>query len=377
MLAVLKPLKKMKVQFLNLSLAHQEIQYQLDLAYKRVIHSGQYILGEETHSFEKEYANYCEVDYCVGVGNGLEAIHLILRAYDIGVGDEVIVPSNTFIATWLAVSYCGAKIIPVEPDINTFNIDPNLIESAVTCNTKAIIAVHLYGQPSDIDSINKIAEKYGLKVIEDAAQAHGALYKNRKVGSLGHAAAFSFYPGKNLGALGDGGAITTNDKSLAERIRTLSNYGSKVKYRHEIKGVNSRLDDLQAAFLREKLKVLNRWNERRQLLALKYLKDLEGLSLGLPRVPEWCEPVWHLFVVTSLEREKLKKYLEVNEINTVVHYPVPPHLQGAYKDLNLGEGSLPISEKLHKEVLSLPMGPHLSEEEYSYLIIKLKNYFDK
>jgi len=367
----------MKVQFLNLSLAHQEIQYQLDLAYKRVMLSGHYVQGEETHSFEKEYANYCEVDHCVGVGNGLEAIHLILRAFDIGIGDEVIVPSNTFIATWLAVSYCGAKIIPVEPDIKTFNIDPNLIESAITSKTKAIIAVHLYGQPSDIDSINQIAEKYGLKVIEDAAQAHGALYKNRKVGSLAHAAAFSFYPGKNLGALGDGGAVTTNDKSLAEKIRTLSNYGSNVKYHHEIKGVNSRLDDLQAAFLREKLKVLNRWNERRQLLALKYLKDLDGVNLGLPKVPEWCEPVWHLFVVTTLQREKLKKYLETNEINTVVHYPIPPHFQGAYKDLNLKEGSLPISEKLHKEVISLPIGPHLSEEEYDYLIIKLKHYFDK
>ena len=367
----------MKVPFLNLSLAHQEIQSQLDLAYKRVMMSGQYVLGEETHSFEEEYANYSESDHCIGVGNGLEAIHLILRAFDIGLGDEVIVPSNTFIATWLAVSYCGAKIIPVEPDINTFNIDPNLIESAITSKTKAIIAVHLYGQPSDMDSINQIADKYGLKVIEDAAQAHGALYKNRKVGSLGHAAAFSFYPGKNLGALGDGGAITTNDKSLAERIRTLANYGSKTKYHHEIKGVNSRLDNLQAAFLREKLKVLNLWNERRGMLALKYLKDLKDLNLGLPKVPEWCEPVWHLFVVTTFEREKLKKYLELSGINTVVHYPIPPHFQGAYKDLNLKEGSLPISEKIHREVISLPIGPHLSEEESDYVIIKLRDYFNK
>ncbi len=367
----------MKVPFLNLYLANKEVQDELKLAYERVTGSGQYILGQEVAFFEEEFADYCEAQYCVGVGNGLEAIHLILRAYNIGPGDEVIVPSNTFIATWLAVSFSGAKIVPVEPNPNTFNIDANLLELAITQKTKAIIVVHLYGQPSDMDPINQIAKKYNLKVIEDAAQAQGATYKNKKTGSLGNAAAFSFYPGKNLGALGDAGAITTNDESLAKKIRTLSNYGSKVKYSHEIKGFNSRLDELQAAFLRVKLKILGTWNKRRQSFATKYLNDLEGLGLILPTVPEWCEPVWHLFVIKTSNREELKKHLESVGIQTMIHYPVPPHMQEAYAELSLKEGSLPISEGIHKECLSLPIGPHLLEEEYNFIIKEINSFFGK
>ncbi len=367
----------MKIPFLNLYHAHNEVQGELKLAYERVASSGQYILGKEVGCFEEEFADYCEAQYCIGVANGLEAIHLILRAYNIGPGDEVIVPSNTFIATWLAVSFSGAKIVPVEPNLNTFNIDPSLLELAITKKTKAIIAVHLYGQPSDMDPINQIAKKYNLKVIEDAAQAQGATYKNKKTGSLGNAAAFSFYPGKNLGALGDAGAITTNDESLAKKIRILSNYGSKIKYSHEIKGFNSRLDELQASFLRVKLKILSSWNKRRQSIATKYLRDLEGLDLIVPTVPVWCEPVWHLFVIKTSNREGLKKYLESVGIQTMIHYPVPPHMQEAYIDLNLKEGSLPISESIHKECLSLPIGPHLLEEEYNFIIKEINSFFGK
>jgi dTDP-4-amino-4,6-dideoxygalactose transaminase len=367
----------MKVSFLNLTLAHQEIHDELRLAYERVLSSGHFVLGKETSFFEEEFADYCEAKHCIGVGNGLDAIHLILRAFNIGDGDEVIVPSNTFIATWLAVSFSGAKIVPVEPKLDTFNIDPNLLESAITSKTKAIIAVHLYGQPSDMDSINQIAKKYSLKVIEDAAQAHGATYKNRRTGSLGDAAAFSFYPGKNLGALGDGGAITTNDEILAKKIRTLSNYGSEIKYSHGVKGFNSRLDDLQASFLRVKLKVLNDWNLRRKSFATKYLRDLQDLNLILPMVPEWCQPVWHLFVIKTSKRQELKKYLELHGIETLIHYPTPPHMQGAYINLNLKEGSLPISEKLHRDILSLPLGPHLLDQEYNFVIDTIKNFFQK
>ena len=367
----------MKVPFLNLTLAHQEIHDELKSAYERVLSSGHYVLGKEAGFFEEEFAEYCGTKHCIGVGNGLDAIHLILRAFNIGPGDEVIVPSNTFIATWLAVSFSGAKIVPVEPNFDTFNIDPNLLESAITSKTKAIIAVHLYGQPSDMDAINQIAKKYSLKVIEDAAQAHGASYKDRKTGSLGDAAAFSFYPGKNLGALGDGGAITTNDQNLAKKIRILCNYGSEVKYSHDVKGFNSRLDELQASFLRVKLTVLSEWNLRRQSFATKYLKDLQGLNLTLPIVPEWCQPAWHLFVIKTPKREELKKYLESRGIQTAIHYPVPPHMQGAYMDLNLKEGSLPISERLHRDILSLPLGPHLLNQEYDYVINTIKIFFEE
>jgi dTDP-4-amino-4,6-dideoxygalactose transaminase len=279
-----------------------------------------------------------------------------LRAYGIGAGDEVIVPSNTYIATWLAASYAGATPVPVEPDARTFNLDPALIEGAITPRTKAVLVVHLYGQPADMDAINDIARRHGLKVIEDAAQAHGALYKGRPVGALGDAAGFSFYPGKNLGALGDAGAVTTNDGDLAKRIRMLGNYGSEVKYHNELKGYNSRLDELQAALLREKLKKLDTWNAQRKALAAEYLTQLAGTDLVLPFVPNWADPVWHLFVVRSRRRDALQAELAERGVGTMIHYPIPPHLQNAYAEMKLERGAYPISEEIHAQVLSLPMG---------------------
>ena len=289
----------MTIPFLNLKAAHNELNKEMSDAFERVLSSGWYIQGTEVRTFESEFSSYCQTEHCVGVGNGLDALHLILRAFDIGEGDEVIVPANTYIATWLAVSFAGAKPIPVEPDQRTYNINPKLIESSITSRTKAIIVVHLYGLPADMDEINAIARKHDLKVIEDAAQAHGASYKGRRVGSLGDAAGFSFYPGKNLGAIGDGGAVTTNCSTLADRVRALGNYGSRVKYHNEIKGYNSRLDELQAAFLRAKLAVLDEWNQRRRRIADRYLEQLNIEGITLPFVPKWAEPVWHLFVVRT------------------------------------------------------------------------------
>ena len=361
----------MMIPFLNLKAPHEELRQEMSDALERVLNSGWYIHGTEVKQFESEFSSYCQSKYCVGVGNGLEALHLILRAFDIGEGDEVIVPANTYIATWLAVSYSGAKPIPVEPDWKTYNINPKLIESSVTERTKAIIAVHLYGQPADMDEINEVAKKYNLKVIEDAAQAHGAKYKGRRVGSLGDAAGFSFYPGKNLGAIGDGGAVTTNDASLADRIRVLSNYGSKIKYHNDIKGYNSRLDELQAAFLRAKLPVLDEWNKRRQAIADLYLSQLKIEDLILPYVPDWAEPVWHIFVVRSEQRDTLQRQLSDVGVGTMIHYPIPPHLQPAYSELGYAPGAFPISETIHSEVLSLPMGPHLGIECASKVIAKI------
>lgn len=347
----------MNIPFLDLKKPHDELQEELGAAFARVMNSGWYIQGNECKEFEKEFATYCEAEHCIGVGNGLDALHLILRAYDIGVGDEVIVPSNTYIATWLAASYAGATPVPVEPDPRTYNIDPARIAAAITPRTKAIMVVHLYGQPADMDAINAIAKEHGLKVIEDAAQAHGARYKGRRVGALGDAAGFSFYPGKNLGAVGDGGAVTTNDAALAQRIRVLGNYGSQIKYHNEVKGYNSRLDELQAAFLRAKLYVLDEWNAHRQAIANQYLKQLNRAELLLPHVPDWAEPVWHLFVVRSQTRDTLQMQLGSAGIGTMIHYPIPPHMQPAYVELGFGEGSFPIAEAIHREVLSLPMGP--------------------
>lgn len=349
----------MSIPFLDLKAANVELQSQLDAAFERTLQSGWYIQGIECKQFEQEFAAYCEVEHCIGVGNGLDALHLILRGYDIGAGDEVIVPSNTYIATWLAASYAGATPVPVEPDAHTYNIDPNRIAAAITPRTKAIMAVHLYGQSADMDAINAVARTYGLKVIEDAAQAHGARYKGRRVGTLGDAAGFSFYPGKNLGAIGDGGAVTTNDAALAQRIRELGNYGSSVKYHNKVKGYNSRLDELQAAFLRVKLSVLDEWNVRRQTVATKYLSQLDATAVVLPHVPDWASPVWHLFVVRSQQRDALQKKLSEASIGSMVHYPIPPHLQPAYAELGYGPGDFPIAEAMHREVLSLPMGPHM------------------
>jgi dTDP-4-amino-4,6-dideoxygalactose transaminase len=318
--------------------------------------SAWYVLGREVETFEREFADYCGVKHCVGVGNGLEALHLILRAYDIKAGDEVIVPSNTYIATWLAVSYAGATPVPVEPDARTFNLDPNLIEDAVTPRTKAIMPVHLYGQPADMDPILEAARKHGLKVIEDNAQAQGARYKGRRTGSLGDAAGNSFYPGKNLGAFGDAGALTTNDAELADRVRTLRNYGSKKKYYNDVKGFNSRLDELQAAFLRVKLKKLDEWNGRRRAVATSYMAALLNTpNLTLPFVPDWAEPVWHLFVVRCLKRDVLQNKLAMAGVGTLIHYPVPPHLSGAYAERKWKQHDFPIAENLADTVLSLPM----------------------
>ena len=353
----------MEVPFLDLKSPYAELKDELDTAYRRVMESGWYILGHEVEAFEAEFAAYCEAKHCIGVGNGLEALQLILCALGIGPGDEVIVPSNTYIATWLAVSYTGATPVPVEPDEQTCNIDPARIEAAITGHTRAIMPVHLYGQPANMDPIMKIAVQHGIKVIEDAAQAHGARYKGRCAGSLGDAAGFSFYPGKNLGAIGDGGAVVTNDDDIADKVRVLRNYGSRVKYHNEVKGFNSRLDELQAAFLRVKLGKLDEWNARRREVAEHYFSRLDNVSdLILPHSPSWCSPVWHLFVVRHGNREKLQTYFGQQGIGTLIHYPVPPHRSKAYADLRQPE-KFPIAECLAETVLSLPIGPHMSESE--------------
>ena len=362
------------IPFLDLKSSQLEMRAELDAAFQRVLESGWYLQGNELKQFEREFADYCQVGHCIGVGNGLDALHLILRGYEIGAGDEVIVPSNTFIATWLAVSYAGATPIPVEPDERTYNIDPTLIEASITARTKAIMAVHLYGQPADMDAIQAIANKYNLKVIEDAAQAHGARYKGKRVGTLGDAAGFSFYPGKNLGAIGDGGAVTTNDAILAEKIRVLGNYGSRVKYHNDVKGYNSRLDELQAAFLREKLRKMDEWNSRRNAISKVYLDNLAGKDLVMPFVPEWADPVWHLFVVRTSQRDALQSHLQRHEIGTMIHYPIPPHLQPAYSELGFRQGDFPIAERIHREVLSLPMGPALSLDQTKVIIGHLKEF---
>jgi dTDP-4-amino-4,6-dideoxygalactose transaminase len=361
----------MRVPFLDLGALHRPIRPQLDEAYRRVMDSGWFIMGPELEAFEAEFARYSEVKHCIGVGNGLEALHLLLRAYGIGEGDEVIVPSNTFIATWLAVSQCGARPVAVEPDVETHNIDPKLIAAAMGPRTRAIMPVHLYGQCADMDPIKELAAKHSLIVIEDAAQAHGARYKGRRAGSLGHAAGTSFYPGKNLGALGDGGAILTSDDAVADKVRRLRNYGSQTKYLHELAGYNSRLDEVQAAFLRVKLGVLDGWNERRRQIAESYSRLLADSGASIPVVPDFAEPVWHLYVVRSRRREELRKRLEERGVSTVIHYPTPPHRQECYRAAT--QARLPIAEALAEEVLSLPMSPALSEEEIQYVASSVRD----
>lgn len=360
------------IPFLDLKAPYQELQAELDAAYRRVMESGWYITGCEVEAFESEFAAYCGAKHCIGVGNGLDALHLILRALEIGPGDEVIVPSNTYIATWLAVSYAGATPVPVEPDEQTSNMAPDLIEAAITPRTKAIMPVHLYGQPADMDSITAVAEHHGLKVIEDAAQAHGASYRGKRAGSLGHAAGFSFYPGKNLGAMGDGGAVTTSDDALAERVRLLRSYGSKVRYCHEVKGFNSRLDELQAALLRVKLQYLDDWNQRRRQVARQYLDGLRATGLRLPLVPDRTESVWHLFAVCHPERDRVQRLLRDAGVDTLIHYPVAPHMQQAYQDLAMRERSYPLAERLASEVFSLPIGPHMEPEAVEHVIATLQ-----
>jgi dTDP-4-amino-4,6-dideoxygalactose transaminase len=364
------------VSFLDLRAINKRHQEPLEAAFRRVLDSGWFILGQELEAFEREFAAYCGSKHCIGVGNGLEALHLIVRAFDIGPGDEVLVPANTYIATWLAVSYAGARPVPVEPLPGTCNLDPDRIESAITPRTKAIMVVHLYGQPADMDPICAVASRHGLKVIEDAAQAHGARYRGHRTGSLGDAAGFSFYPGKNLGALGDGGAVTTNNDRLAERLCVLRNYGSKIKYHNEVKGYNSRLDELQAAFLREKLKTLDGENACRARLAQCYSELLSGSRLVLPTVPSWAEPAWHLYTVRSPRRDALQRHLTDRGIGTMIHYPIPPHLQAAYVDLGFTPGAFPISEAIHNEILSLPMGPHLDEQQVAEVCTAIRSFSD-
>lgn len=362
----------MQVPFLDLGRLHQSIREPLDEAYRRVMDSGWFIMGPELEAFESEFAAYSEVKHCIGVGNGLEALHLLLLAYGIGPGDEVIVPSNTFIATWLAVSQCGATPVPVEPDVKTHNIDPALVVAAITPRTRAIMPVHLYGQPADMDPINEIAVKYGLIVIEDAAQAQGARYKGRRAGSLGHAAGTSFYPGKNLGALGDGGAVVTNDDTIAEKVRQLRNYGSKIKYQHELAGYNSRLDEMQAAFLRVKLAMLDDSNARRVEIATQYSKLLADSEIELPLVPEYASPVWHLYVIRSKQRDELKAQLELLGVSTVIHYPTPPHRQSCYQVFQ--HKPLHLADLLAKEVLSLPISPSMTEDQILHVANATKSF---
>lgn len=359
----------MSIPFLDLGAAYRELQQEIDVAVARSLASGYYIGGPEVEAFEEEFARFSGADHAIGVANGLDALHLTLRAMDIGPGDEVIVPSNTYIATWLAVSQCGATPVPVEPIGATYNLDPARIEVAITPRTRAIIPVHLYGQPADLDPILAIARKHSLRVLEDGAQAHGARYKGTRIGAHGDAVAWSFYPGKNLGAMGDGGAVTTNDPALAERLRVLRNYGSRVKYVNEVKGYNSRLDPIQAAILRVKLSHLDEWNARRATIAARYQEGLAATSLVLPHVPEWAEPVWHLYVVQDAERSALQQMLAATGIGTLIHYPIPPHLQAAYAELGYAKGALPIAEQMHEQVLSLPISPTMTLDQADQVIV--------
>lgn len=356
------------IPFLDLKGPYAELKTELDEAIARVVSSGWFIGGSEVELFEAEYAAYCGASHAVGVANGLDALYLALRAMDVGPSDEVIVPSNTYIATWLAVTQCGATPIPIEPDDATFNIDPVRIEAAITPRTKVILPVHLYGQPADMDPILAIARKHGLRVLEDGAQVHGARYKGRRIGAHGDAVAWSFYPGKNLGAMGDGGAVTTNDPQIADRIRILRNYGSRVKYVNETQGHNSRLDPLQAAILRVKLAHLDKWNARRCEVADRYQHGLGGGGLVLPHVPEWAEPVWHLYVIRHDRRDQLQQALNSAGVGTLIHYPIPPHLQQAYAAAGYQQGAFPIAEQMAVQVLSLPIGPHLSVSDADTVI---------
>jgi dTDP-4-amino-4,6-dideoxygalactose transaminase len=358
----------MSIPFLDLGASYRELQPQIDAAVSRVLASGWYILGPEVEAFEAEWAQYCGVSHAVGLANGLDALTLALRALDIKPGDEVIVPSNTYIATWLAVSAVGATPVPVEPDPATHNIDPKRIEVTITSRTRVILPVHLYGQPADLDPILDIARRYGLFVVEDAAQAHGASYRGRRIGAHGDIVCWSFYPGKNLGALGDAGAITTNDSDLAARVAILRNYGSRQKYINEEAGVNSRLDPVQAAILRVKLEVLDDWNARRRSIAALYEQGLAGTGLTLPQVPNWADPAWHLYVVRSLNRAGLQAELTAAGIDTLIHYPIPPHMQSAYADLGLAPQALPLARDLATQVISLPMGPHLTTEQATRIV---------
>jgi dTDP-4-amino-4,6-dideoxygalactose transaminase len=366
----------MKVPILDLKPAYEELRRELDAAYHRVMESGWVLLGKELEAFESEYAASVGVKHCIGVANGLEAMQLVLMALGVGAGDEVIVPSNGYIATWLAATHVGARPVPCEPDAATCNLDPRRLEAVITPRTKVILPIHLYGQTADMPAINAIAKARGIFVLEDAAQSHGARCHGRAAGALGHAAGVSFYPSKNLGALADAGAVTTDDPALADKLRHLRNYGSKVRYQNEYLGLNSRLSELQAAFLRVKLPVLEEWNARRAKLATTYLKKLRGIGdLILPHVPDWSAPVWHLFVIRSKRRDALQKHLAAHEVGTQIHYPVPPHLSRAYAGAGWNRGDFPLAEQLAGEVLSLPIGPHLSAEQVDFACDCIRNFF--
>lgn len=363
----------MKVPFLELAPTYVELKAELDEALDRVLAKGWYILGTEVAAFEAEFAAYVGAAHCVGLGNGLEALQLVLRAWGVGPGDEVVVPSNTYIATALAATALGAKVVFAEPDPKTHNLDPARLEAAITPRTKAVIPVHLYGLPADMAPITAVARKHGIRVLEDAAQAHGASYGGRKCGVLGDAAAFSFYPTKNLGAFGDAGAVTTDDAELAGALRMLRNYGSRVKYENEVPGVNSRLDELQAAVLRVKLRHLDEWNGRRRAIAARYLAALgqAGQQLQLPVEPAGARSAWHLFVVRSSRRDALASKLAELGIDTMVHYPKPPYRQGAYASLGIPAGAFPVADRLAGEVLSLPLGPHLTPAQAGAVVAAL------
>jgi len=359
------------IPFLDLKKGYEELRDEIHEAMYKSLDRGWYIGGEDVDCFESEFSRYVDADNCIGVANGLDALRLALAAMEVGVGDEVIVPTHTFIATWLAVSHAGATVVPVEPDEKTFNIDPLKIVSAITPRTKVIIPVHLYGQPADLDPILEIGKMYGIFILEDAAQAHGASYKGRRIGGHGDAVAWSFYPGKNLGALGDGGAITTNNAALAEKIRLLRNYGSSKKYHHELIGFNSRLDPLQAAVLSVKLRHLDEWNNRRKAIAQTYLTALSKSEYILPTLVEGSDSSWHLFVVRSKARDLLQTKLREKGVETLIHYPVPPHQQQAYSTLGWERGRLSISEKMADEILSLPIGPHQTMLQTEQVIMAL------
>ena len=362
-----------QVPFLELKWTYDVLEGEIDEAVSRVLHSGHYLLGRELEAFEAEYADYCGAKHCIGVGNGLDALHLSLRAMGVRAGDEVIVPSNTYIATWLAVSQVGAIPVPVEPDPETCNIDPSRIEAALTARTRAILPVHLYGQPADMGAIGEIAERHHLMVLEDAAQAHGARYKGTRVGAIGDVTAWSFYPTKNLGAFGDSGAVTTDIDVIAERLRLLRNYGAKTKYVNDLKGINSRMEELHAAVLRVKLRHLEDWTRRRTAQAERYIQEFSAIGLRLQSVPEWATPVWHIFTVRTPERDALQSRLAERGVRTLIHYPIPPHLQAAYGEMGRAEGSFPISEEIHKQVLSLPIGPQLGAAQQETVIESVRS----
>lgn len=360
------------INFLNLHKINERFRNEIDERITQVLDSGWYILGEQVRVFEKNFANFCGVKHCIGCANGLDALNLIIKAYGFSTGDEIIVPANTYIASILAISQNGCKPVLVEPDINTYNINPDLIEEKITENTKAIMVVHLYGQAVEMEKIWQLAKKYNLKVIEDSAQAHGTIYKGKRAGNLGDASGFSFYPGKNLGCMGDGGCVTTNDDELAYRIRAIANYGSDYKYHHIFKGTNSRLDEIQAAVLDIKLKHLDEDNKRRREIAKFYRENIKNPNIILPQLKEEENHVWHIFAVRVNDRDKLKKYLEDNGIETNIHYPTAPHKQECYKELE--HLSFPVSEKIHKEILSLPISPVLTNEEVTKIVKVINDY---